>query len=105
MNLPNKFFIRFFKEIPYIPFGAAVRSPEWVTERLEAELEISKWCEGRIGPEGFPFWQFSKNYVRTLDPSSTSVTEIMMADGIFIFKDEDRVAFKLTYGIADESYL
>ncbi len=101
MNLPNKFFIPFFYEQPC----AAIRSHEWVTERLEAELEIQKWCLERIGPEEFPFWQFSRNYIHTTDPSSTDTIDVLMSDGIFIFKEEDRVAFKLTYGKSHESYL
>ena len=108
MNLQNKFFIPFFRSSPTMTHSktsGAIRSPAWVTERLEIELEIKKWCLERVGPEEFPFWQFSRNYIHTMDPSGTATVDIMMSDGIFIFKEEDRVAFKLTYGITDESYI
>lgn len=95
----NKFLLQFPKE-PTI-FMPHIHSHEWVSDRLELELVMEKWCLERIGPETFPYWQFSKNYVQVLDPSSAARTiDIMMSDGIFIFREEDRVAFKLTFGIA-----
>jgi hypothetical protein len=88
----NKFLLDFDLGVP-----ETIHSPYWVTWRLEIEKRMRDWCVERLGEEGFPNWQFSTRYIHTDDLTSPRPVDIMMADGIFIFDEASRAAFKLTF--------
>jgi len=72
-----------------------VYSNEWMAERRKIEKKMRDWCEERLNEQGFPRWQFSTRTVRTTGAST--IVGINLADGIFIFDEEARTAFKLTF--------
>ena len=73
-----------------------VYSNEWMIERRIVEKKMREWCEERLNEQGFPRWQFSTRTVRT--PGASTIVYIDdLADGIFIFDEEARTAFKLTF--------
>lgn len=75
-----------------------VHGPEWIVHRLELQNIYRTWCIERISiSEGFPNWQFSTRYVYTASMISSDTSEVLIADGIFIFDEESRAAFKLTF--------
>lgn len=89
----NKFLLEFNLGGPEV-----IHSASWITERLELENQYRKWCKERISEdEGFPHWQFSTHYVYTSSLTSSGTDEVMIAEGIYIFDDEARAAFKLTF--------
>ena len=63
------------------------------------EGKIRKWCEERIGKEGFPRWQFSLRTMVILSPVGSNTEMHDVAVGVFIFDDQMRLAFKLTFGV------
>lgn len=88
----NKFLLDFDLGLP-----GTIHTPLWVVERLEIEKIMEVWCIERIGEPGFPNWQFSTRYIHTDDLTSPRAIDVMLADGIFIFDEVSRAAFKLTF--------
>lgn len=93
MNNNNKYLLKF------VSTGDASRihSQEWITSQLEIQLKMAEWCKERLGEAGFPRWQFSSHYIFTKDFITYDTIEIEIADGIYIFDEEARTAFKLTF--------
>jgi hypothetical protein len=74
------------------------RGDDWIDSRIQIETIISNWCIENIGPGEFPHWQFSNGSMYF--PGFLRFKEVdwvIVHSGIFIFRDEDRVAFKLRF--------
>lgn len=68
-----------------------------VTRNIIQEL-MKVWCTERIGLQSFLSWQYDDGHIHIMR-SVHGVSNIRIYDGIYIRKDNDHVAFKLTFGI------
>ena len=69
--------------------------PDWARERYELEQRVAAWCEDRISVErGYPRWDFEYGNYYYLEYSEDPVPT-----GVFIFSEEARVAFRLTFNL------
>lgn len=90
-----------FPEENFVPPFVRLYSNQWVVDRTDLEIKIRKWCIERIGPEDIPFWRFRKEYVNVVDPVNINLTAVQVPTGIYIYDEEDMIAFKLTFGLND----
>lgn len=69
--------------------------PHWARERYELEKRVAAWCDEQVSVErGFPRWDFEYGSYYYLEYSDKPVPT-----GVFIFPDEARAAFRLTFGL------
>jgi len=63
---------------------------DWLDIQLKRQEKIKKWCVMTMGYSGYPRWQFT-------DGADYSIDNMLylVYFGLFIFQEEDRVAFKL----------
>lgn len=74
----------------------------YAIEREWAEHKMRAWCQERIGyTEDVPFWQFGSGHVHVWDTQQSDDIGgvLIIHQCIFIWEDEDRVAFKLAFGL------
>lgn len=85
----------------FLDFGLfhahTIISPSRLSDLLATQIRMEKWCLERLGKHGFPHWQFSETYVTTLSLTSVELVNVSVHRGIYIFDDEARTAFKLTF--------
>ena len=89
--MSNKFLVKF----PPLVNQHGIMFPNWLPERLELEVKVTGWCEERISIErGFPKWDFQYGNYYYPDHGHKPVPT-----GVFIFSEEARTAFRLTFGM------
>ncbi len=74
-------------------------SDSYAVSRRAVEASMGAWCKERIGPEGFPLWQFANGYLHMFASSTGIDDPLVIHSGIYIFRDDDKVAFRLAFGI------
>jgi hypothetical protein len=91
----NKYLIPF--DIPDKVFTNLSQLPNllWLGDQYKMYEKMNEWCKYRIGDPGFPRWEFQLHSSFTTHGAPTST----LYSGIFIYDDEARVAFKLTFGV------
>lgn len=63
---------------------------------MKRQVEISEWCKERISLNpGYPTWQFTGS----ISFEDTYGNQPTIYTGIFVFRDDDRTALKLTFGL------
>lgn len=67
-------------------------------ERKDIQNKMDGWCRSRTGHgQGYPHWKFAE--MGSYAPKTKDGDWICLYNGIYIFDDADRVAFKLTFGL------
>jgi hypothetical protein len=91
--MSNKFFLSF-------NLGDLDRiSDSYAVARRAAEARMAAWCTDRLGPQGFPLWQFADGILHMFASSTGIDDPLIIHKGIYIFRDDDKVAFRLAFGI------
>jgi hypothetical protein len=90
----NKFYLSFNLVTEGESFWSPQKTVDFVLGRLAVQAQMLDWCLKNIGSQDFGKWQFGNSFLTT-----DGNLPIEIYNGIFIFKDEDKVAFKLAFGI------
>lgn len=98
MTIQNRFYI------PFESMGKDLNHVLDVAGRCKIQEEMEEWCERCMGPQNIPgpahhddrglVWQFGNSFI-----ISEMNTVCTIYRGIYIFNEEDRIAFKLAFSL------